>query len=102
MAGAPKRQRIQRYEWYAEALPLERLSVSAEMLERHDCEPVHVERRNRAEARMTAGEAIPPLIALGERLILVDGYSRYRAIWRLGVQLGRVLRQRVPIPGGLS
>lgn len=66
-----------------------------DLIERHDDEAVHIERRNRFEVRIAAGEAIPPLIALGADLFLVDGYSRYRALRRLGVSRAHVLRQRM-------
>jgi hypothetical protein len=86
---------ITRYVWYVDDLPLDDLRVADDLIERHDREAVHVERRDTFEARITAGEAIPPLIALGEDLFLVDGYARYRALRRLAVSRAQVLRQRM-------
>ena len=86
---------ITRYGWYADEVPLDDLRVAEDLIERHDREATHVERRDRFEARIAAGEAIPPLIALGADLFLVDGYARYRALRRLGVTRAHVLRQQV-------
>lgn len=86
---------ITRYDWYVGDVPLDDLRVAEDLIERHDRELVHVERRDRFEARIIAGEAIPPLVALGADLFLVDGYARYRALRRLGVPRAHVLRQQV-------
>ena len=82
---------IARHGWYVDDVPLEDLRVAEDLIDRHDREAAHVERRDRFEARITAGEAIPPLITLGADLFLVDGYARYRALRRLGVTRAHVV-----------
>ncbi|GAA5034949.1 hypothetical protein [Actinopolymorpha pittospori] len=85
---------ITRHDWFQDTLNLELLDVNEDMVERHDADPIHVARRDGFVARIRADEPIPPLIALGPTLHLVDGYARCRALRSLGVWTAAVLRQR--------
>ena len=86
---------IARGRWYVDDVRVGDLNANRALLERHDRDPLRLERRDRIEARIIAGEAIPPLIVLGTELVLVDGYARYRALQGLHTQRARVLRQDV-------
>ncbi len=79
--------------WVQEEIALDRLSVDREMVARHDRAERHVRRRDGFVQRIGDGVAIPPLVALGDSLHLVDGYARYRALVLLGVEMAQVLRQ---------
>lgn len=61
------------------------LEVDQRMIAEHDANPVHQSRRDTFVALILDGGPIPPLIALGTRHYLVDGYARLRAARRLGV-----------------
>lgn len=79
--------------WGQEEIALERLSIDGEMVARHDLAERHVRRRDGFVERIGKGVAIPPLVALGDSLHLVDGYARYRALVLLKVEVAQVLRQ---------
>ena len=81
-------------DWFQDSLTLEMLDVNEDMVARHDADPVQVARRDGFVARIRAGEPLPPLIALGANLHLVDGYARCRALRSLGVERAAVLRHR--------
>lgn len=81
-------------EWFQDGVALAVLRPNRDLLDQQDQEPEHVQRRDAFVARIRAGEAIPPLIALGFDMKLVDGYARYRALRLLGVAHGQILRQR--------
>jgi hypothetical protein len=74
-------------------LSLVDLSVDEEMVSRHDRTPLHLRRRDGFIERISAGESLPPLIALGADRFLVDGYARIRALRRLGIAAASVLVQ---------
>jgi hypothetical protein len=84
---------IKRFPWQVDDLRLDKLRVDTAMLARHDRESIHVKRRDLFVTSIIAGRPIAPLIALGGDLILVDGFSRYRALTKLDVDHGPVLRQ---------
>jgi hypothetical protein len=82
------------HDWFQDTLDLEILDVNEDLVAVHDADPIHVARRDGFVDRIRAGESIPPLIALGAPLHLVDGYARCRALRSLGVRRAAVLRQR--------
>ncbi len=84
---------LTKYKWIADELPIDDLIVDSDLMTRHDDDPIHLERRNSVEARISAGDPILPLIVLGPAMYLVDGYARYRALRRLHVDQVQVLRQ---------
>lgn len=77
---------IDAFPWRQERdLSLVDLRVDEDMVARHDRIPLHRQRRDGFIERISAGEPIPPLIALGADRFLVDGYARIRALRRLGI-----------------
>lgn len=85
--------RVTAHDWVQTSLTVDALQVDSDMITAHDSEPVHIDRRDRFIASITARDPIPPLIALGAELFLVDGYARYRALRSLGLSQVSVLRQ---------
>jgi len=109
---------IRRSAWAVETLPLRGIMLAPGMVEEHDADPVHVDRRDRFITAITEGRPIPPLIVVGTEPVrapsgairylilpypevggvplLADGYARYRALTRLGLKEAVVVRQQRP------
>jgi hypothetical protein len=79
--------------WYLDEIEINEISVDNDMLQEHDQNPLHISRRDNFVDMINKGEEILPLIVLRNDLFLVDGYSRYRALKRLGISRIQVLRQ---------
>ncbi len=89
------RQKISRGKWFVDVLSLDELQIDQIMVTDHDGDPLHIKRRDAFVDSIQAGREINPLIALGEDLLLVDGYARYSALAKLGLKKAHVLRQRM-------
>jgi hypothetical protein len=79
--------------WVVDDVALTDLAIDRGLLAEHDGDEVHVRRRDNFVRMMRGGALILPLIALGSRRQLVDGYARYRALQVLGVPSGLVCLQ---------
>jgi len=82
-------------KWFSDEIDLSTIMVDQNMLENHDKDPVHIKRRDDFIKSFNKKVEIKPLIVLGERLILVDGYARFRALKKIGVKMAKVLRQKI-------
>lgn len=71
--------------WSQIVLSLSDLRVNEAMVAEHDVNPIHRRRRDDFVDAIKKGVPLPPLIALGVRRDLVDGYARLRAARVLGV-----------------
>lgn len=87
------KQNIDAFPWVLKKIELDKLEVSKALVETHDKEEIHIKRRDDFIIMIQQQKPILPLIALGEKLSLVDGYARYRALKKLGVKNAAVLCQ---------
>ena len=101
-AGDIPRQLVTAHGWCLDDVPLERITVDGVMIERHDHDDIHVQRRDAFIGMMLNGEEVYPLIVMGPNFSLVDGYARYRACKKLGVGKVRVARQILSIGEQIS
>jgi len=87
---------INRGRWVQEVIPINEINTEDKMVERHDHDPTHIRRRDSFIDSINSFGPLLPLIVLncerGEKY-LVDGYARYRALKKLGVERASVLRQ---------
>jgi hypothetical protein len=87
---------IDRFPWCQQFdVDLAALDVDEGMVRRHDRQSVHLRRRDGFLERIRSGEPLPPLIALGGRRRLVDGYARLRALRLLGIASASVCVQAI-------
>lgn len=83
-------------EWLQDEIDIDQIQVDVKLIEIHNGDPVHIDRRDNFINAINAGSPILPLIILNcERgeWYLIDGYARYRALRYLGVKSVSVLRQ---------
>lgn len=76
---------IDKKNWTLKTLDINDIKVNEEMIERHDKTEEHIGRRDSFIESIDNGTEILPLIALGDDKFLVDGYARYRALKKAGV-----------------
>lgn len=81
-------------DWFVDEVMLADLDIDRDLVARHDREQRHLERRDSFVRLVRGGQAIPPLIALGPDLRLVDGHAHYRALRILQIGTARVCRER--------
>lgn len=86
-------EKINAAEWREEEVRLSRLKIDRQLIEDQDKVVLHNQRRDEFMEAIRRGEAIKPLIALGRERFLVDGYARYRACMKLGIERARVVVQ---------
>ncbi|MDO8571041.1 MAG: hypothetical protein Q7R97_05675 [Candidatus Daviesbacteria bacterium] len=80
--------------WYLDEIDISQIITDKEMIERHDQNSLHIQRRDNFIDLIKKGKEILPLIILGEDLFLVDGYARYRALKKLEINKVKLFRQR--------
>lgn len=86
-------EKINAAEWREEEVRLSRLKIDRLLIEDQDKVMLHNQRRDKFMEAIRRGEAIKPLIALGRERFLVDGYARYRACVKMGIERARVVFQ---------
>lgn len=86
---------INKGKWVLDELLLDQFSVDQDLINDHDHDKVHIARRDNFITLIRKQTQILPLIALGEKLFLVDGYARFRALKKLGVTSAKVIKQEL-------
>ena len=88
--------KIEARSWCLKVIDLNKLSFDKELISTHDNEEIHIIRRDGFIESIKTHKEIPPLIALGEKLYLVDGYARFRALLKLEIKTAKVICQICP------
>ena len=86
-------EKINEGRWIVDELSIDEIMVNEEMIQNHNKQKIHINRRDKFIDSINEGKEIYPLIVIGENLFLVDGYARYRALKQLGVDFVEVFRQ---------
>ncbi|NMB56879.1 hypothetical protein GYA19_03000 [Candidatus Beckwithbacteria bacterium] len=85
--------KINFYPWHLLEMPLSSLKVDQDLINRHDKEELHIQRKLNFINMIKKGEAILPLIALGSDYFLIDGYARFRVLRDLGIEKAEIICQ---------
>jgi hypothetical protein len=112
---------LRRSEWAVETMRLSCITLAPGVVERQQADPGHAAHTDELAAAIAAGTPIPPLIVIGTEPVaqpdgtvryllrpypevgrvpmLADGYHRYVALTRLGIQHATVIRQQRNLSG---